>query len=309
MLALFLLALIQTEGEATTPKPGKTEFPDRVLFFKMGDKIVSQADKDKYRWKGAIPNIDIANESFRVIVPKEYATGEKWGLLVWCSPSEYGGLRGTRDEKFEEDWLKFLVRNKMLFVAANNAPNTRNHLERLQLALSAVANMKMKYSIDDKRVVVAGFSGGAKIACLAGRYAPEMFCGVIAVCGPIFHHNAPDGNGVYYAADMVISESEERTIKKRVAFVFITGEKDYNYNPSIAIEKAYRKYGFKSLLLEVPELNHSVPKDLVWFDKSLEFIFDPNAGAQERSAKSSKATKSTKQSPKRNPLGSSKGKR
>lgn len=241
--------------DSALPRAG--EIDRKVVFAELGRHKVTQADRKRFGWKYKLPHLDLEQESFTVIVPKGYDAKQKFGLFVFISPGADGVLAMPRLSLAQ---LRELLRqHRLLYVGANGAGNDRNPLDRLQLALVAVHNMSQQYAIDPKRVVVGGFSGGGKMAAIAGRFAPEVFTGAVAMGGPTFHRPVAAGPGKAYPPDMTMPPALERMVIQKVSFAFISGPKDFNYEPSIKIEQAYRTAGYRSLLIDVPGLRHEIP--------------------------------------------------
>jgi predicted esterase len=257
MLAMLLTTLCL--AEPALPKAG--ELKQDVKFDDLGPLRVSAADAQRHHWPTQFRKLNLEKETFTVLVPKSYDPKEKYGLVVYISPTDRGILFSNRMNR--EKFAELLDDMRVLYVGANRSGNDRNPLERLQLALTAAANMAKHYPIDPDRVAVVGFSGGGKMACLAGRYAPDLFSGVVAICGCGYHANVsvPGSGGRIYPKDMELSKDEEDLARRNVSFVFITGPKDFNYQPTILIKQAYLIAKFNAMLLDVPDLGHEIPGD------------------------------------------------
>lgn len=251
-------------------------FDKEVRFDDLGERVIKAADARRFAWKWPIPKIVIDQESFVVHCPKRQVGDMPVGLLVYMSPTP-SGLMATRHMTSQE-LLGLLEKHRLAYVGANNAQNQRNPLDRMQLALTGVAGMKSRVSIDPERIVVAGFSGGGKMAAIAGRYAPDLFAGVISIGGVSFHRKIPvkEKRGFSYPVDMALAAGLEKQAAAKVRFALVTGSEDFNRTPTHDIGAAYRKAGFETMLIDVDGLGHEIP-NAETLDRCLQFVFAKGA--------------------------------
>ena len=98
---------------------------------------------------------DITQESFEVFVPSSYATNAPHGLLVWCNAADGGTIPGS--------YRSLMHKYKLIWIGPNKIGNSHNHkTRRMPLVLDAAHNIQKFYNIDDQRVYIMGFSGGAR---------------------------------------------------------------------------------------------------------------------------------------------------
>lgn len=237
--------------------PMAGEVREEVRFEKLGDWIVQGSDRKRFGWSWKPGKINLADESFVVVVPSNFANDYAHGLLVYISPTDRGWMLSRHLHR--EQLIELLHAEKLIYISANRSGNNRQPLERLQLALTAAANATSSYRIDRNRIVVAGFSGGGRMATIAGRYAPKLFGGVVAIGGCNFHRMVQAPDGKYYRPDMKLAPGIEQEIRKNVAFAFVSGPGDANYQSTLDISKAYRTAGFQVHVVDVPGLGHEIP--------------------------------------------------
>ena len=268
LLSLLIAAAPPQAGIEPVVAAGSSE--SRVRLLARAERPVTAKDRRVHDWqRWRVPELDPAEESALVIVPAGYAAGRPHGLLVFVSPGPQG-MVGSRHHTTEQ-YRAFLERHRLIHVGCNASGNDRPPADRLELAMTAVTNLTAAYAIDDGRVYVAGFSGGAKMACIAGRFAPEVFDGVVAVGGAGFHRNTPAvGVRGLYRADMALGRAAERD-SRRVPYVFVTGPGDGNHGPVLAFDAQYRRAGYRTLLIDVPGLGHEMPGIDAW-DRAVAFV-------------------------------------
>jgi predicted esterase len=154
--------------------------------------------------------IDLAKEKFDLFVPSDPPPPDGYGLVVFVAPWD----EPTRPQH----WAGVLARHHLLFVAAQRSGNDQSVIDRrLPLALDAYDNVRAKYKVDPKRVYVAGFSGGSRVAEIAVLAYPDVFRGALLDAGadPI------DGqNGIYKPSPHLFHDFQRRRL------VLVTGDED-----------------------------------------------------------------------------------
>lgn len=212
---------------------------------------------------------DIAKESFAVIVPDSYKPNDGWGVLVWVSPGEKGGL-------FDPRWKDLLSQRKLIWIGPNNVGNPRAWWCRAALAVDAAEAIKARYAIDTTRIYISGFSGGGRVSSMAGVLYPDLFTGGIYMDGCNFYRDMPETEGAKQVWRKSYGPPEPRLFnlaKKNSRHVLLTSEKDMNRAQTRAnYERGFVKDGFERVLyLEVPEIGHT-PPPVAWVEKAIDFL-------------------------------------
>jgi len=119
--------------------------------------------------------LDLASERFSLYVPRK-TSPQGYSLLVFVSPYE--------DARIPLDWISALDRHDMIFVSAARSGNSTNVFDRREpLALLGAVNVMSRYAIDPRRIYVAGFSGGSRVAERLAIGYPELFQGGLLLAG------------------------------------------------------------------------------------------------------------------------------
>ncbi len=266
MLRTFLiLPFLAVAGFAADDviKPGVRS----PISFKVSPQV-SDNEQIKMRMHAAEtpPPYDVSLEKFDIIVPKKYKKGDPHGLFIWVSPSDAPSL--------SPEWEAVLAEKKLIFVGAHNSGNKREVFARMRMAVDANDNIRELYEIDDKRVYVSGFSGGARVASMLGVTYADMFTGAIAFMGVNFYTDivSLDKTEVFEAR-YVPHDEIAALAKAQGRYVLVTGEKDFNLkNTSAVYENGFKKEGFKAVeLMNVPGQGHQPPK-AEWLKKAIEFL-------------------------------------
>lgn len=195
----------------------------------------------------------LQEESFRVYVPPSYSPEAGFGLLVWISPTPFGGFVAP-------EMRRALDENSLIWVGADNAGNGRAYWDRYLLALDAAHNIERLYSIDESRVFVGGYSGGGRVTSGLAMLYSKIFRGGFSMfgCGFPGRLSVPDKPGAHWPPGFPAPAGPVlRQVKSGSRFVLLTGELDFNRAQT---RKTYLRMlddGFEHVLyLQVPGANH-----------------------------------------------------
>jgi hypothetical protein len=213
---------------------------------------------------------DLAREVFRIYVPATLDGDCAAGLFVWISPNQSGDI--------PDQWRQVLDRHKLIAIGADNSGNNRLVWYRIGLALDAVFNMKKQYKVEDRRVYIAGFSGGARMASRLGMQYPEVFEGglYMGACDYFRRVPVPDNPKAFWpeAFPAPIGKRAE-LVKKDRKHVFLVGANDSNYAPTKAFyQQAQNRDKFAhALFIEMPGIAHAIP-DANYFDQAIRYLVE-----------------------------------
>jgi predicted esterase len=262
---LLILPFLAVAGFAADDaiKPGVRS----PISFKVSPQVSDNAQiKMRMHAAETPPPYDVSMEKFDIIVPKKYKKGDPHGLFIWVSPSDAPSL--------SPEWEAVLAEKKLIFVGAHNSGNKREVFARMRMAVDANDNLRELYDIDDKRVYVSGFSGGARVASMLGVTYADMFTGAIAFMGVNFYTDIVSLDKTEVFESRYVPHDEIAALAKAERrYVLVTGEKDFNLkNTSAVYENGFKKEGFKSVeLMNVPGQGHQPPK-AEWLKKAIEFL-------------------------------------
>jgi RNA polymerase sigma factor (sigma-70 family) len=173
------------------------------------------ARDDKLR---ADSQYDLANESFEVFVPPAYKPTVPMGLFVWISAGA---------AELPVGWDDVLIRHRLIWISANNTGNARPELIRAGLALDAAHNMRQRYDLDPDRIYVSGFSGGGSVATMLMTGFPDVYRGVMPMCGGGFVGGRVTKDRKFEAgAGYMAIDGDPAWVKKNIKIVQIEGAVD-----------------------------------------------------------------------------------
>ena len=244
-------------GDSTIHLAEKSPFSDPV-------KITKRTAWSLEDIKKKIPiDYDLKDETFSLHVPESYKGDEPYGLMVWVS----AGDKGEIPRQFRE----VADKRKIIWIGANKSGNPRAMLVRMELAFDAVVGMKAQYKIDDKRIYIAGVSGGGKMAAIMGVGYPEIFNGGFYFIGAEYFRELPTGEPNHYFPRAFNAPEPKLLLdsKKKSRHVLMTGETDMNRKPIQVIYNGMKTDKFEHItLLDIPGVGHQLP-DAEWFEKGM----------------------------------------
>jgi predicted esterase len=126
-----------------------------------------------------VVSINDSSKSYALYLPHSYSPERKFPILYCFDPMARGAVAVTR---FKDAAEKF----SYIVVGSNNSRNGPQPIS--DIVRNLWDDTHTRFSIDEKRVYVAGFSGGARVATSVGFWLKERVAGVIA-CGGGFPSN------------------------------------------------------------------------------------------------------------------------
>lgn len=191
--------------------------------------------------------------TWEVVVAGSYQPEQPAGLLVYVSPSNSG--------KLPRGWKNLLDEHNLIWVAANTSGNQVAVARRMGYAVFAPALIGERYAVDESRVFLAGFSGGARVAGLLAAQYPSLFRGAIYIGGAeTWREETP-------------ADNLERMRTNR--FVFLVGSEDANRAVARAVQSGYEAAGIQNnRAIIMRRTGHVLPeardmhKALVYIDES-----------------------------------------
>ncbi len=176
-------------------------------------------------------------QRYQLFVPATYKAGNTWPLIVFVSPGD--------DPLGWRYYRKLCEDNDVLFCAAYGAGNNSPAGRRVRLVLDVLDDVRGRYRIDPDRTYLAGFSGGAQLACTIAFALPEHFGGVVAIAG----------------ADRLPRLSHQRArVRERLSVALLAGATDPKRRElADYVAPLFGEVGVRTKLWAVPKLGHAMP--------------------------------------------------
>ena len=176
---------------------------------------------------------------WEITVPENYDPAEPPGLLVYISPSDSGHIpRG---------WGQLTSGLNLIWVGANSSGNQVQVARRITYALLAIGLVGDRYEIDENRVYLTGFSGGARVSGIVAATYPDLFKGAIYLGGAEIW-------GDQESPRNLASMQENR-------YAFIVGADDRNRRVALAVQSRYEDVGITNTKMNIiRRFGHALPK-------------------------------------------------
>jgi dienelactone hydrolase len=232
--ALICLAVMLAPAglASAAPKKMQVKAATRIDWtFAVSNKSLA---KPPAGWLG---DYDSTKQEYDLAVPASVKPQQPAGLVLFINagggPAGLGSFEAVCNDK------------GLLFASPYNAGNNVDPKKRVRLVLDVLDDIRRRYKIDPDRTYIAGFSGGARIACSVAYALPEYFGGTIPVCA--------------------VNDLREETwlrhrVKDRLSLALITGENDFN-RPEVE-----RLWGpifiaseIRTRIFLCPKMGHAVP--------------------------------------------------
>jgi len=221
--------------------------------------------------------------SARVVLPKGYRKGVKgWGVYLHV----HSGSKAP----FPKEWETTLSKHKLIYAAPHLVGNNVPSALRMAATLDTLATLRNEYGIDPQRVVVGGLSGGGALSMELALNHPDRFKGVISHARNVMLESAKlspeylqkagikqkyDPRMVFPVELPYLKQPQFASIRKSgLKAVFITGKKDFNYEPIQKSRKGWDKSKLPYLIIDQPGMGHRTG-NAASLDQALTFIFQP----------------------------------
>jgi hypothetical protein len=205
--------------------------------------------------------LDLSQEFFSLYIPAS-APPNGYSLLVVLSPLDLPLIPSS--------WHWVLDRRGTIVVSAAKSGNSQPIWDRrMPLALTGAFNVMQRYPIDSRRIFIAGWSGGSRVAMRIALEYPDLFHGVLLNAGsdPI-----ATPLSILPAAQLFEQFQNESKI------IFVTGDMDsVNLGADIASRQSMNSWCvFGTATQTMFHTGHEAPSapDL---DKALEYLETPLA--------------------------------
>ncbi len=223
---------------------------------------------------------DIADETYRVRLPKDYKADFPVGVLVWISP--------TPDGRIPVIFESILDELGMIAIGVDGNGNDRPITDRLQNHLDSIETLGDRYRIDRERIYVTGMSGGGKSACLLQLGFPDIFVGAVPIVGMNSYERAPTGTpGRFWPARMGKPSGKWWRLLTERRIAGITGSADFN-EPEMSVRYQQLLDDGLDIRLDVIEgMAHTLPSS-DQFGEALKWVDAPRRAAMVESFREAK---------------------
>ena len=183
--------------------------------------------------------------SYALYLPKNYSVAEKFPVIIFFDPHGSGsypvGLYQSLAEKFG-----------YILVGSHNAKNGLQYEQTNEIVSGLIAECGSRFSTDKKRISLAGFSGGSKVALEGASYHPELLS--VIYCGaaiPFDNINSlPPALGFAGVKDMNYTEvmsSGTALDEKKIVHAVIEWKGKHEWPDTVSFEDAFYWCNFNAI--------------------------------------------------------------
>ncbi len=215
-----------------------------LFFCVLSFQLFCQQLPEKGRFTDSIPVSGKVDESYAVYLPNSFDESTLSPIIFVFEPAARTAI-GIRP------FIPAAEKYGIVVVCSNNSRNGGMN-DNFRLAENLFAEIFRKYNIDAKRMFLAGFSGGSRLASAIATLT-NQFAGVIA-CGAGFSGNASE-----------VPSTQE------FAYAGLCGDEDMNYREMLGNKAYLSRVGFTHTLFSF-EGGHRWPpqQDIL---KALDWLF------------------------------------
>jgi hypothetical protein len=214
-------------------------------------------------------------ESFRLRLPVSFDLDRPIPLIVWINASE--------DDAIPEELAAVADGAGYAIIAPSAAGNDRPVVDRMQVVLDAVPTALRVIWVDPERVVVAGLSGGGRLASMLWSATPDVFTGAMPIAGLNSWHDIPTGQGTVWAGTHQPPVGSLGQTLRAHPLAAISGPRDFNFIEARARVEQLRRDNFTARLFDIPGLGHTMPPPAALRD-ALAWIDHPVTSRREQQA-------------------------
>lgn len=178
---ILILSPLAATGERLEFTPTSIYSRSANGYFQTPDQVKARAYWEQFKiidrdWASTIPvSTQIGNaaspQSSDIYVPEAYSMDRPVGIYIHINAEDNAALPNF-DSVLEEHYC--------IGASPAGAGNNRHDPERIARALNLAVSLKRRYSVDDSRVYIGGYSGGGLISILCGMLYPDVFKSTIS---------------------------------------------------------------------------------------------------------------------------------
>ncbi len=152
----------------------------------------------------------IPSQSYWVYLPFAYSKQKSFPVIYFFDPHADGKLPLGKYKSLSEEF-------NVVLIGCNNSKNGMPMQESISSAGTMIDDAESKFYLNKTRKYMAGFSGGARVACAVALQSADI-AGVIACSGSYFENGKSFPTGISIAS--------------------VAGEKDFNYHEMLRFDQS-----------------------------------------------------------------------
>ena len=236
LFKLFALSLLLSGCSTKQYKPETTSAPENQnekIIFTKGKIILS-----------VISDTD-PSQTYSLYLPESYSDSVKFPVLIFFDPHADGGVPLNLYKSLADKFGYVLM-------GSNNSKNGLQFDQTSVIANNLIREASSRFSTDMKRISLAGFSGGAKVALTAASGYPDLLAVIYCGAAISFENTAqlPPALGFAGLRDMNYAEvgnSSRELFEKRIFHSLIEWNGKHEWPDLSVFEDAFFWCHFQSM--------------------------------------------------------------
>ncbi len=222
------------------------------------------------------PDRELDRETFHARLPAGYDPRYPAGLVVWSSPSPRGVIPCVLGPALDE--------LNLICVGSDNTGNQRDVPDKFQLVFDAVATAGARFHLDERRIYVAGMSGGGKVGSILAMCFPEVFAGAVAIVGFGSHSALDDSWGEHRSPYFAKPRGRWLRLARAHRMALMGGPLDFNFREMQARQALLEADGFANIrFFSYPDMAHVMPT-ASRFSEAIRWVDEPYRRARRAEA-------------------------
>ncbi len=220
--------------------------------------------KEQLKKGEVIPSVICANnalQSYAVYLPKDYSDSLKFPVIIFFDPHGSGSYPVGLYKSLAE-WFGYIL------MGSNNAKNGLQFEETNAIVGNLIVEAAARFSVDAKRISLAGFSGGAKVALMGASIHPELlsviFCGAAIPFENV--QQLPSTLGFAGERDMNYTEvmsSDQVLNEKKIMHEIVQWNGKHEWPDSVSFADAFYWCSFTTMRNQIMPIDNSLVKSFV----------------------------------------------
>ncbi len=247
----------------------------------VASRLILDSDTLRRRIYGRAPTgvapLDRVLDEERMFIrlPVGYDPERPAGILIWINAGNSGQPPlGVFSAALDELGL--------ICASVENAGNSREIVDRLQLMFDCLETVGSRYLIDEHRIYLTGISGGGRSSSILWACFPDVFTGAVPIVGLNSYEVAPTGTGKVWAKNFIKPRGKLWSSLRKHRLAAITGSNDFNETEMKVRIAGMDRSGLDVRLVDQPGLGHEMPSPET-FAAALNWVDEPaREAAQER---------------------------
>jgi predicted esterase len=201
------------------------------------------------------------SQSYALYLPKNYSDSIKFPVIIFFDPHGSGSYPVSMYKSLADEYGYVLM-------GSNNSKNGLQFEQTGEIVNSLINEASSVYAVDKKRISLAGFSGGSKVALVSAANHPELlsviFCGAAIPFDNV--RQLPPALGFAGVRDMNFTDvisSGTLLESKKIVHCIIEWEGKHEWPDTASFEDAFYWNSFAAMRNKTIAVDHALVKSFI----------------------------------------------